>query len=109
MVINGQLISKQDRKKQSLQFVVSNHTFFFSLFSNELSHFNPQRSIFYVEGKESQKDILRLQALEQAKHENGSTVNAASSSASDEAQSSTTPDVLINNGYPLEAMVQSEN
>lgn len=40
-----------------------------------------QRSIFYVGGKESQKDILRLRQLEQAMHENGST-------SSDQAQSS---------------------
>lgn len=44
---------------------------------------NSQRSIFYVEGKESQKDILRLRQLESAKtHENCSTSFASASDTS---------------------------
>lgn len=56
-----------------------------------------------MEGKESQKDILRLRQLEQAKQENGSTTNAASSSASEEMQSTESTD-LLGNGIPLETV-----
>lgn len=46
-------------------------------------HPHPQRSIFYVEGKESQKDILRLRQLESSlSHENGSTSIASVSDSS---------------------------
>lgn len=57
-----------------------------------------------MEGKETQKDILRLQKLEQAKHENGST-----SFGNVEAQSSFNESKTIGNGYPIEAGVQNRN
>lgn len=71
------------------------------------SHSKLQRSIFYVEGKESQKDILRLRQLEQARHENISTLFDASN---DEAQSSSFNASVIklgqSNGYPIEAAIE---
>lgn len=70
-------------------------------FSNERFHWKLQRSMFYVDGKESQKDILRLRQLEQARHENGSTASATSSNSASDA--------ILANGSQLEAMVQSEN
>lgn len=61
-----------------------------------------------MEGKESQKDILRLRQLEQTKQENGTTSSAMSSIANSESQSSVSAD-HIGNGYPAEANVMSEN
>lgn len=55
-----------------------------------------------MEGKESQKDILRLRQLEQAKHENGSTSFGNIEAPSSFIESKT-------NGYPIEAAVQSGN
>ncbi|XP_031623352.1 glycerophosphocholine phosphodiesterase GPCPD1-like [Contarinia nasturtii] len=78
---------------------------------DKLTEKNEKRSIFYVEGKESQNDILRMSQLEQARHEQNSTSNAQSSSmTSEEAQSSSIlnndPISLLSNGCPIEA---SEN
>lgn len=52
-----------------------------------------------MEGKESQKDILRLRQLEQAMHDNGSHATS-----SNDTQSSN-----FGNGYQHEAMVPGEN
>ncbi|XP_055295430.1 glycerophosphocholine phosphodiesterase GPCPD1 [Sitodiplosis mosellana] len=49
---------------------------------DKLTEKNEKRSIFYVEGKESQKDILRLRQLEQAKHDHSSTSMITESSSS---------------------------
>lgn len=57
--------------------------YFVILFSFFFFYINSQRSIFYVEGKESQKDILRLRQLESTlSHENGSTSFASASVSS---------------------------
>lgn len=46
-------------------------------------------SMFYVDGKESQKDILRLQQLEQHRHENGSPSTFTDQRILDNEQSGT--------------------
>lgn len=55
-------------KKLHLLFVLSFYTNY-KFRSNQFL----QKSIFYVEGKGSEKELLRLRQLEQAKHENGSS------------------------------------
>lgn len=72
-----------------------------------------------MEGKESQKDILRLRQLEQAKQESNAT--AAAETTSTVAESSNTSGKLQStstfnetavrpaNGYPLETPSMSEN
>lgn len=59
-----------------------------------------------MEGKESQKDILRLRQLEQAKHENNSTFAATSSRLNEEMASSSMSEsesASIANGHPINA------
>lgn len=71
-----------------------------------------KRSIFYVEGKESQKDILRLRQLEQVIHaENAQSTDQTPMITNEEAQSSSLFNESVNslaNGYPIEAAVQNE-
>lgn len=64
-----------------------------------------------MEGKESQKDILRLRQLEQHKPENGSTSSGASSTGQ-EMQSGSSFSQTFNamaNGHTSEATVTNEN
>lgn len=76
---------------------------------NQFYDVNQQKSIFYVEGKESQKDILRLRQLEQPKHENGSPSTSFSEQLTpDNEQSGTSKLNTDLNGFSPGVAVQNQ-
>lgn len=60
-----------------------------------------------MEGKESQKDILRLRQLEQARHENGSlSLDAPNEEAQSSSFNAPLNKLVQSNGHPIEAGIE---
>lgn len=120
--IHGIIYDKMDKLSEktekvrlttiSLVFFRDFSDFFYSLQFENDNHFvvgHQQRSIFYVDGKESQKDILRLRQLEQPRHENGSpSTSFGEQITPDSDQSSTSRFNSDLNGFSPGVAVQNQ-